>query len=102
MYLITRRDLPAAAQAVQAAHAAIEFAVMHPDLIEDTLALLAVSDELELRELLRRAKDDGYCVVAFREPDLGCALTALALEPGGRRLVRRVPLALPPRGEVRT
>jgi hypothetical protein len=67
-----------------------------------SLAVLAVGDELELAELERRAKVDGYCVAAFREPDLGFALTALALEPGAKRLVRRVPLALPPRGEVRT
>lgn len=64
--------------------------------------MLAVEDELELTGLEHKAKVGGYCVAAFREPDLGFALTALALEPGAKRLVRRVPLALPPRGEVRT
>lgn len=64
--------------------------------------MLAVADEQELLDLWHVAAEARYCVAAFREPDLGCALTALALEPGAKRLVRRVPLALPPRGEVRT
>lgn len=100
--MVTRRDLPPAAQAVQAAHAAIEYAVAYPDHLSDTLALLAVEDEPALWQLEQRAKDGGYCVVAFREPDLSFAMTALALEPGGRRLVRRVPLALSLREGVRT
>jgi hypothetical protein len=39
---------------------------------------------------------------AVHEPDLGGALTALALEPAGYRLVRGLPLAFSAREEVRT
>jgi hypothetical protein len=70
--------------------------------------LLAASDELSLSWLRSDAIRDALRVVSFHEPDLGDALTALALEPAGRRLVAGLPLALADtlpsagRGEVRT
>jgi hypothetical protein len=82
--------------------------VKHPELLADwharsnTLVVLAVEDEPALLRLERDAHDGGYRVAAFREPDLGYALTALALEPAGRRLVRRVSLALSSGEGVRT
>jgi hypothetical protein len=70
--------------------------------------LLAASDELSLTWLRADALAAGLRVVSFREPDLGGALTAVALEPAGCRLVAGLPLALAgsltsaSRGEVRT
>jgi hypothetical protein len=91
-------------------HAAIEFALAFPDVAAraPTLVLLAVSDELSLSWLRADAAAGGLRVVAFHEPDLNDALTALALEPAASRLVARLPLALTgsltsaQRGEVRT
>jgi hypothetical protein len=105
---VTRRDLPAAVQAVQAAHAALDFAVAHPAVTagwhaaSNTLVLLAVPDELALSWLADDAAAAGHRVAAFREPDLGGALTAVAFEPAAWRLVHRLPLAFSQREEVRT
>ena len=102
LYVVTRCDLPAGAQAAQSCHAARQFAAEHPDVerawfhASNTLALLAVPDEPALDALLLRARGIGLRVAVFREPDLGDATTAIALEPGpaSRRLVASLPLAL--------
>jgi peptidyl-tRNA hydrolase len=102
LYLVTRRDLPAGSQAVQACHAARQFAADHAELERawfersNTLALLAVPDEPALEDLVVQAEQQGLRCARFREPDLGDALTAVAIEPGdvARRLCRRLPLAL--------
>lgn len=97
---MTRADLPPGDQAVQAAHAALDFAAAEPVIFRrwqqssNTLALLAAPDELELCWLLERARRARVTAVPFREPDLGGELTAVALEPGGRALCRTYPLAL--------
>jgi len=100
LYLVTRADLPAGDQAVQAAHALQQFNVEHPQAARswfeqsNTLAFLAAPDETALQRLLDRAFDKGLRASAFREPDLGDSLTAVAVEPAGARLVRSLPLAL--------
>jgi hypothetical protein len=68
--------------------------------------LLAATDELSLCWLHADAVAAGLRVAGFQEPDLGDALTAVALEPAGRRLVAGLPLAFAGtpssgRGEVR-
>lgn len=100
---MTRADLPPAVQAVQAAHAALEFSVRHPAAAAawaaagGSLLILAARDELALCWLLDDAARSGHPAAAFREPDLGGALTAVAVHQAGR-LCARYPLAL--RGEV--
>lgn len=97
---MTRADLPLAVQAVQAAHAALDLAVAHPELTSawhassNTLVLLAVPDELALCWLLEDACRRQLIAVPFHEPDLGDALTAVALEPQAARLCSKYPLAL--------
>ncbi len=56
--------------------------------------LLAVRDELALSWLAADASAAGLHVVSFHEPDLADALTAVALESAGQRLVSGLPLAL--------
>lgn len=100
LFLVTRQDLCAGQQAVQACHAQKEFSVRHP--IEDrqwyeesnTLALLAVPDEEALAQLLDRAHQAGIAAAEFREPDRGNELTAIALSPRAKKLCQRIPLAL--------
>lgn len=78
----------------------MDFAVAHPALLSDwhrtsnTLVLLSVPDELSLHWLHEDARAAGLRSSAFHEPDLGGALTAVALEPAAHRLVRHLPLAL--------
>jgi hypothetical protein len=85
---------------VQAAHAALAFAIRHPqftgewDAASGTLVLLAAEDELALCRLLDRAVRDGSPAVPFREPDLGGALTAVALLGAPQAALARLPLAL--------
>jgi hypothetical protein len=92
---VTRGDLPPGDQAVQAAHAALEFAARYPELRpwSGALVLLAAKDELELTWLCAEAYRSGCPLAAFHEPDLGYALTAVALGSSAGALVRRYPLA---------
>ena len=87
--------------ACQVAHAALQFAIAFPEITaawqrdSGTLAILAAPDELALGWLYADAVRAGLHAVWFHEPDLGEALTAIALEPAGRYLVRRLPTAMP-------
>jgi hypothetical protein len=100
LYLITRSDLPPGQQAVQAAHSLRQFVEEHPVAdrqwfrTSNTLALLTTPNETLLGVLYRKAVDRGIPVAAFREPDRGNELTAIALGHEARRLVRNLPLAL--------
>ena len=105
---MTRGDLPPGIQCCQAVHAAIEFALAHPSLVRDwhgdsnTLAILAVPDELALAWLCQDAITAGLRHTRFHEPDLGGALTAAALEPAAKPLLRHLPTAFKRRREVMT
>jgi hypothetical protein len=60
------------------------------------VVLLTVGDEFALQQLRADAAAAGLRSVAFHEPDLDLALTAVALEPAAHRLVRHLRLALAP------
>lgn len=100
LFLITRADLSAGQQAVQAAHAMREFAEHHPEIERvwyresNTLAFLVVSDERALGVLLKRARRRDVPAAAFHEPDRNNEMTAIALGPAARSLVSNLPLAL--------
>ncbi|WP_069164794.1 hypothetical protein [Nocardia altamirensis] len=105
---MTRADLAPGIQVAQAAHAALDFAIAHPDLVVDwhttsnVLVVLAAPDELSLGWLCTDGAAAGHRLVRVNEPDLDGALTAAAFEPAARRLVADLPLACTERGEVRT
>lgn len=98
--MVVRADLSPAQQAVQAAHALQEFnmrfAAEARQWFEtsNTLALLSVVNEHALGVLVEKANDQDITVAAFREPDRGDELTAIALGPHGKRITRRLPKAL--------
>lgn len=102
LYIVTRRDLPPGPQAVQSCHAALQFAMEHPEMTarwfgdSNYLALLSVPNEEALQRLLAKAKKRGLRYSIFQEPDLGNAVTAIALEPGdlSRRVCSNLPLTL--------
>lgn len=87
LYLVTRRDLAPGYQAVQSCHAMRQFTADHPDrdgewfTNSNYLALLSVEDEVELMRLVTASKDAGLRWSAFREPDVGGQITAIAIEP---------------------
>lgn len=100
LYLVVRADLPPGQQAVQACHAMRGFAFEHEGVerawfeASNHLALLAAPDEWALLRLAREAAHKGLRVSSFREPDRDNEVTAIALEPRAKRLLRGLPLAL--------
>lgn len=102
LFLVTRRDISPGYQAVQSCHAMRQFTADHPEvdnewfLRSNYLALLSVSSEIELMKLIVSANDMGLKWSAFREPDVGGAITAIAIEPSPKttELCKALPLAL--------
>ena len=99
LYLVTRADLEPGAQLAQTAHVALRFALDRP---EEALAwqkggevvvVLAARDEIALRFGAALA---GCSPSVFYEPDMGHALTAIALASSdvADRFVKRLPLAM--------
>jgi peptidyl-tRNA hydrolase len=84
--VVTRRDLKLPYQAVQSAHAAIQFQHEHQELSKlwytqsNYLAFLTVANEEELEKLIRKAEAKGITHSIFREPDIGNEITAVAFE----------------------
>lgn len=87
-------------QAVQAAHAAIEFQYEHLEIAKKWnkdskyLIFLTVENELELNELIQKAKILKIKYTKFHEPDINNELTAIAFEPclETKRLTSNLPL----------
>jgi hypothetical protein len=87
---------------VQSIHALREFIKDHPEtdyewyMNSNYLGWLSVKNEHDLINLMHRASDKGVKVSAFREPDIGNEVTAIALEPSpiSKKLCANLPLAL--------
>ncbi len=98
LYLVGRGDLSVGPRAAQVCHAFRSFVDEHPAVDRkwfeesNTLVLLQVDTEKDLQQLKQKAVSATVEVSAFHEPDLGGALTALAIGPAGKRLVRGLPL----------
>lgn len=100
LYVLVRADLPPGPRAVQACHAALQFAAEHNGTFHDWLRLSnyliikEAPDEPALHAVVERARLRGHKHSRFLEPDYGNSLTAVAIEPEGRSLCSRFPLAL--------
>ena len=87
LYVVTRRDISPGYQGVQSQHALRQFTADHPERDQEWftqsnyLAWLSAEDEVELMRLITQAKDHGLRWSAFREPDVGGQITAIAIEP---------------------
>jgi hypothetical protein len=98
--VVTRRDLPVSYQAVQAAHAAIDFQHQYPTLADkwhctsNYLIFLSVANEDEFKQLILKAAQRQIKISAFREPDINDELTAIAFEPceQSRKITSSCPL----------
>lgn len=89
LYAVTRADLPAGLRCAQVGHALIAYALTHGPALPDNLVVLEVPDEPALRAVLARI-DTPH--VAFTEPDLDGALTAIAVGPDAWRALSSIPL----------
>ncbi len=87
---------------MQSIHAAIQFAMEHPDTNKEWfeksnyLGFLSVSNEVELLCLAERAAMLGIEYSVFREPDVDNQVTAIAIAPGNKskKLCSNLKLAL--------
>lgn len=99
LYLVVDEALDAGRRAAQAVHAALAFAAEHPGLERawrlrsNTVVVLAAPPPV-VAGLVDEARSLGAACSVFHEPDLGGALTAVALAPGpvARRLTRALAL----------
>jgi hypothetical protein len=58
--------------------------------------MLAVNTEKQLELLIKKCENNFVCYTVFRVPDIGNAITAVALEPGAttQKIVSNIPLML--------
>lgn len=102
LYVVTRRDLIPGSQAVQGMHALTEFSMYFPAEYRqwyeksNHLCFLSVENEEELDVLCGRIYSKDIKYAGFCEPDLGMALTAVAIEATdtASEVLRDLPLAL--------
>ena len=102
LIVITRQDLPPGCQAVQSAHAAIEFQHEHVSIAKQWnteskyLILLSVRNEKYLLHLLEKIKKHELKYSVFKEPDINNQITAIAIEPceKSKKICSNLPLAL--------
>ena len=102
LYVVSRRDITAGYQSVQAQHALAEFIFEHPEIAREWhknsnyLGFLSAADERELNRLIEMALLHNLKISVFREPDIGNEITAIAIQPGetSKKLVRNLPLGL--------
>lgn len=79
MYVLVRKDLTNAQQAVQGGHALAQFILNNnTDWNNGTLVYLGVRDEVQLMKQSYKLKLDGINVEEWREPDMDNQLTAIA------------------------
>lgn len=107
LYLVTRADLRHGSQAAQLVHGMASFARDHHarfvewERTSNTVVCLAVPNEAALQALLEKAhrvsaaKEGGYAISTFREPDFDDALTCVVLESDESltRICGGIPLA---------
>lgn len=85
---------------MQSTHAAINFTFEHPSRAgpwfhqSNYLVLLEAKDETQLKKLIENCEKQQLAYTAFREPDIGNEVTAIAIEPSPetQKLVAKLPL----------
>lgn len=79
MYVLVRKDLTKAQQAVQGGHALAQFLLNHQSLWENgTLIYLGVKGERQLRNWIRKLERNYVDVAVWKEPDMENEITAVA------------------------
>lgn len=101
LYLVTHSELTSGYQTAQVAHAVADFAAYRTEQFvkwhkeSQFVVALQCKNQAELEKLFKKAKREGYDVVAFHEEDLNGAMTSVAFSPHGRNknFLSRLPLA---------
>jgi hypothetical protein len=79
MYVLVRKDLTKAYQAVQGGHALAQFLLNHSSSWGNgTLIYLGVRNEQQMMNWVRKLERKGIDVAVWREPDIGNQVTAIA------------------------
>ena len=99
LYAIARRDISVAQQAIQAGHAALEFAFAYgrsPD-HHPSLIYLTIKDKSELEGLRTKLHDQGIATAEFHERYQDWGLTAISclLSEDQRHLLKHLQLWRP-------
>jgi len=87
LYIVVRQDLTPGAQIAQSIHAFREYIEEHYEseakwyALSNTIVVLGVANERELRELSELAFREKILKAEFREPAMIMSLTAVAFEP---------------------
>ena len=96
LYLIVRTDLSPEQQAIQAGHAAVEWARKYGHLCDHpTFVLLEAKNKAHLKWLMVQLVIAGIAYIPFYEPDRNDGLTALAVHYLGyidKKLFYKLPL----------
>lgn len=99
LFVIVRSDLKPGQQMAQMGHALSEFWVRYYKLakewhdLSNYICVLSIENESELADLLSKAETKRIPCAHFREPDYADALTAIAIHPTGKGLVKDLKLA---------
>jgi Peptidyl-tRNA hydrolase PTH2 len=101
IYLVTHADLSVGYQITQTAHVIAELAVAYPEHfnawhgVSQSIIVLQERNSEALTELYIKARRESLTVQAFREPDLGDEITAIAFLPSKETvgLLSNLPLA---------
>jgi len=79
LYVLTRRDLPIAQQAVQSGHAVAEYLLHNKTSWNNgTLVYLGVNNEEDLEKWIFKLDMESIEYSIFKEPDIGNQITSLA------------------------
>ncbi len=88
LYVVVRNDLSPGSQIAQSIHAFREYVEVHFEseaewyATSNTIVVLKVENELELKSLSNQAFENQILRAEFREPAMNMSLTAVAFEPG--------------------
>lgn len=101
LYIVVRNDLGPGAQIAQSVHAFREFIEEHRETEKtwyqesNTIVILAVKDEPELKSLMATCSDLRLPCSSFREPDRNNEFTAIAIGPSEitSKILAHLPLA---------
>lgn len=100
LYGVVRGDLSPGLQAAQLGHAFVAYVLARPGETarwhteSNNLVCLSVPNEEALCDLAAKFAEAGAPMVCFHEPDLGDALTAVAVGSEAQRILSCLPLAL--------
>jgi hypothetical protein len=96
LYCITRSDLPVDQQAIQAAHAGIEYAYRcgRPEDFHSSLVFLVVPNQENLESLSKQLLTQGHPVSFFHEnyKDWGLTAISVLLTKEDRHILKHLPL----------